>query len=245
MTTKIDRFFTKSARFYDAIYGFKDYEEAARKLRELALGKVPDARALLDVGCGTGQHLGYLQKHYAVAGLDVSAELLAVARERLPDVPLLQADMVDFSFGRRFDIVTCLFSAIAYVETLERMRAAVANMAAHLNPGGVLVVEPWVYPKRYRTGTITANHVDQPDLKISWMYTSEQQGQVSVLDIHYLVGTPERVEYFTEGHRMGLFTHDEYLDAFRSADLNVSYDPEGLFGRGVYVACAPSALKGT
>ncbi len=226
--------FTRSARFYDALYSFKDYEKASRTLHALVREYAPGARTLLDVGCGTGRHLEYLREYYEVEGLDIGAELLEVAQARLPGVPLHRADMAAFCLDRTFGVVACLFSAIAYVRTPDRMRAAVAGMAQHLEPGGMLVVEPWVSPDRYWTGTITANHVDASDLKITWMYTSERDGNETVLDIHYLVGTPDRVEHFTEEHRMGLFTHEEYMDAFRRAGIEPSYDSSGLFGRGMY-----------
>jgi hypothetical protein len=43
------------------------------------------------------------------------------------------------------------------------------------------------------------------------------------------------VSYFTERHEIGLFTDEEYLRAFQSAGLKVSYDAHGLFGRGMYL----------
>ena len=185
-----------------------------------------------------------LQSHLdVVEGLDISSDLLAVAQKRLPGVPLHRADMVDFALGRRFDMIICMFSAISYVETQERMRAAVANMAAHLRPGGLLIVEPWFSPEKYWINTITANHFDSPELKISWMYTSRREKQVAILDIHYLVGTSECIEYFSEQHRMGLFTNDEYVKAFRSAGLEVTYDPEGPRKRGLFVARLPDRPK--
>jgi SAM-dependent methyltransferase len=147
--------------------------------------------------------------------------------------------MTSFQLDRRFDVVTCLFSAIAYVETHERMRAAVACMARHLEPGGLLVIEPWFEPDQYWTGTITSNHVDRDDLKIAWMYTSQREGRVSVLDIHYLVGTSAGVDGFTETHRLGLFTRAEHMDALRAAGLDASHDPGGLFGRGLYLGRRP------
>src|SRR5438067_67243 len=139
--------FTRSAQLYDAIYSFKDYEGEATRLDELIRERKPDARTLLDVACGTGKHLEYLRTRYDVEGLDLDPELLAIARERLPDVPLHEGDMRDFDLGRRFDAVTCLFSAIGYMLTVEELAAAVASMARHLEPGGVLLVEPWLEPE--------------------------------------------------------------------------------------------------
>jgi hypothetical protein len=55
---------------------------------------------------------------------------------------------------------------------------------------------------------------------------------------HYLVGTPEGVEHLTEDHELGLFTVEEMLGFFEQAGLAVHYDPEGIFGRGLYVARA-------
>jgi SAM-dependent methyltransferase len=233
--------FTESAEFYDALYAFKDYGAASGALEEIVRRHRPGARSLLDVGCGTGRHLEHLRGRYDVEGLDLNPKLLEVARRRCPGVPFHEADMADFQLGRRFDVVACLFSAIGYVKTLPRMRSAVAAMARHLEPGGLLVVEPWFAPDRYWTGTITANFVDQPDLKIAWMYTSEREGDVSVLDIHYLVGRPAGVELLRERHEIGLFTHEEHLDAFRRADLEVHHDPVGLFNRGLYVGLAGGA----
>lgn len=236
--------FIRSARFYDALYGFKDYAAASEKLHAIIRRHCPRAKRLLDVGCGTGRHLAYLQTAYDVEGLDLNPDLLALARARCPGVAFHEGDMVDFALNRRFDVVTCLFSAIGYVRTLARMQAAILNMARHLEPGGLLVVEPWFTPDRYWTGTITTNFVDEPDLKIVWMYASEVEGRVSVLDQHFLVGTPGapgRVEHFTERHELGLFTHEEQMEAFGRAGLEARHDPEGLFKRGLYLGLRPAA----
>jgi SAM-dependent methyltransferase len=227
--------FTRSASFYDALYAFKDYAAAAGQLHDLIGRLAPGARSLLDVGCGTGRHLEELGRWYAVEGLDIDPQMVTVARGRLPGVPVHQADMSDFDLARQFDVVTCLFSAIAYVRTPDRLGASLISMARHLRPGGLLLMEPWVSPDRYTLGRVTANFVDEPELKIAWMYTSEIEGHVSVFDINYLIGTPSGIEHFTERHEMGLFTEQEYMGAIEAAGLEATYSPEGPFGRGLYL----------
>jgi ubiquinone/menaquinone biosynthesis C-methylase UbiE len=74
--------FTESARFYDALYGFKGYGAAVTYLRGVLDEAAPQAASLLDVGCGTGRHLQLLRDRYEVEGLDLNPALLDVARER-------------------------------------------------------------------------------------------------------------------------------------------------------------------
>ncbi len=112
-------------------------------------------------------------------------------------------------------------------------------MSDHLLPGGVLIVEPWFTPEQWKPGRVSALFVDQPDLKISRMNISEVEGNLSFFVFHYTVGTPQGIEYFTERHELGLFTHEEYLEAFRKAELEVIHDPEGLDGRGLYIGLKP------
>jgi SAM-dependent methyltransferase len=228
--------YTRSVQFYDALYHFKDYASAAKQLHTILQQHHPTAKTLLDVACGTGKHLEYLRDYYRVEGLDLSPDMLKIARQRCPGVPFHRASMIDFRLEYGFDVITCLFSSVAYVKTRENLEKTVVSMVRHLRPGGVVVIEPFFSPENYWTGTITANFVDEPDLKIAWMYTSDPpQDRVAVLNIHYLVGTPESVDHFEERHELGLFTHEEYLNAFRGAGLEVTHDSEGLFGRGMYL----------
>ncbi len=187
------------------------------------------------MACGTGGHVAGLARHYEVEGLDLDDGLLEVARRRHPEVTFHRADMVDFDVGRRFDAVVCLFGSVGYVRTLERLRAAVGNMARHLHAGGVLLLEPWLGPDVYKAGRPFAVFVDEPDLKVARLNVTAVKGSCSVLDFHYLVATPQGVESARERHVLGLFTDDQYRSALEEAGLEVHHDAEGLAGRGLYL----------
>jgi hypothetical protein len=148
---------------------------------------------------------------------------------------LHHADMTDFNLGSTFDVVTCLFSAIGYVKTLDNLSRAIQCMAQHLSAGGVLLIEPWFTPETWRPGTVHARFIDEPDLKMARINTSFVEGRLSSMDMHYLIGTPAGTEHYVERHELGLFTSDEMTHALTTCGLEVAYDATGLTGRGLYI----------
>jgi SAM-dependent methyltransferase len=230
----------RSARLYDTIYAFKDYAAESAQLHALIQQRkqIP-GNTLLDVACGTGAHLAHLRQHYAVQGLDVDPEQLRVARERCPGVTFHQGDMVNFDLGQSFDVVLCLFGSIGYVKTAARLQQTIQRMAHHVRPGGLVIVEPWLTPETYHAGRPYAVFIDQPQLKIARMNVTTIEGDLSILNFHYLVATPDGVEHFAERHELCLFSHDDYLTAFRLSHLEVTHDPEGLIQRGLYIGLRP------
>lgn len=228
--------FSKTAALYDVIYHWKDYAAESEKLHAIIQQyKQAAGNRLLDVACGTGKHLEHLRGWYTVEGLDLDAELLKVAAERLPDVPLREGDMLDFDLGRSFDVVTCLFGSVAYSGTLARLRAAVANMARHVAPGGLLIIEPFLFTENFTPGKISLQTAEVPGLSIARMTVSRTEGEAAYFSFNYLVGTEAGVQYYEEEHILGVFTRQEYQEALEAASLDARFDDEGLMGRGLFV----------
>ncbi|HEY8298334.1 MAG TPA: class I SAM-dependent methyltransferase [Candidatus Baltobacteraceae bacterium] len=234
--------FTQSAKYYDALYKAlgKDYATEAQRISEIVADrKRSDGNALLDVACGTGKHLEALRDRFAAEGLDIDRNLLAIASERNPGLPMHLADMISFNLGKRFDAILCLFGSIGYAPNLVRLEQTLQTFAKHLKPGGVVVLEPWFTPEQWDDGHVNALYVDEPGLKIARMNVSRRDGNVAVLHFHYMVASRDGIRNFTEPHRITLFTHEQYANAFRNARLTVSFDEIGLTGRGLFVGTAP------
>jgi SAM-dependent methyltransferase len=227
--------FSKSAAYYDAIYSFKDYAAEAVEVQGLIEKRNADARTLLDVACGTGLHLQHLAGAFEVEGIDLDAGLLEIATERVPNVPFHEGDMRNFDLGKTFDAVTCLFSSIGYVGGPDELALTFERFAHHLNPGGVVVVEGWFSPDEWNEGHIGSVFVDKPELKLARMNVARSRGRMSIVDLHYLVGTLEGIEHFIEPHELYLFMPEEYVTALEATGLAVEHDPDALMGRGVYI----------
>jgi SAM-dependent methyltransferase len=231
------------ADLYDAIYFHtgKDYDGEGRALRDLIEKHNSKTRSLLDVGCGTGQHLTRFRQHYRVEGADLDPGMLLHARSRLgPDVPLHLADMVEFDLGKRFDVVTSLFSAIGYVRTVPRLRRAVKSLANHLQPGGLLIVEPWFHPETWKGEGpgVYASFVDEPGLKVARFGVNHRRGRLTTLNHRFLVATTDGFQSLREKLVLRLFTDAEYRRAFELAGLRVEHDRKGIAGRGLYLGFA-------
>jgi hypothetical protein len=147
--------------------------------------------------------------------------------------------MTDFDLNKKFDVIVCLFSSIGYVKTKTRLKQALKTMSQHLLPGGVLLIEPWFTPEQWNPGRAFMTQVSKPDLKVVRMSHSGQRGKISKLEFQYLIGTSKGIEHAVEMHELGLFTHKEYMDAFKGAGLITTHDAEGLDGRGLYIGSKP------
>ncbi len=99
---------------------------------------------LLDVGCGTGVLLDKVVDTYPdieTTGVDMSPEMLKVARRRLPDgVELLEADATDLPFDDdSFDLVVST-SAFHHID---RPQIALEEIHRVLDVSGTLVLTDW------------------------------------------------------------------------------------------------------
>lgn len=240
-----DKSYTKmTADVYDAIYAKKNYETEAVALKGLiAYHKQSDGNELLDVACGTGLHLPYIIDDFVVTGVDLSEQQLEKAKQRLPNISFNQGDMRNFDLHRQFDVVTCLFSSIGYVHPYEELQVAVANMVKHLKPGGVLVIEPWLQPGVFDPGRLPHTEVGElPERKLKVTRTAHNalEGNISVMNMHHVVESPEGTREFTEEHRLALYSHEEYEQAFIATGVSFVQDEQGLSGRGLYIGVKPA-----
>ncbi|MCB1038091.1 MAG: class I SAM-dependent methyltransferase [Acidimicrobiales bacterium] len=105
------------------------------------IGELLDDRGSrwLDVACGTGW---FLSQFPAVerTGLDLSPAMVELARERNPGADIAEGSYLEphDAWVGGFDLVSCMWFAYAYVDTVDQVEDVVANLARWTAPGGTV-----------------------------------------------------------------------------------------------------------
>jgi ubiquinone/menaquinone biosynthesis C-methylase UbiE len=235
---KTQTIFKSLAKYYDLLYGWKDYKKEVETIRELVRTyKTSPGTDLLEVACGTGKHAELLRNDFSIVAVDLNEDMLCIARRRCKGVSFQRADMVSLDLGREFDVVLCLFSSIGYVRTHARLKKTLANFSRHLKVGGVAIIEPWWTKSGYKVGAITMTTAGNDDVKIARQSVSKLRGNVSVMDLHYLIAERGKsVTHHVDRHELGLFERGDMLDLMREAGLQAHFLEQGLMrGRGLYI----------
>jgi SAM-dependent methyltransferase len=133
------------APVYDDFTAHHNYEAWIAMLLELAAenGLREGAARALDVACGTGKSFTpLLDRGWEVTGSDISASMVALAREKIGDrVPIEIVDMREMPVLGSFDIAFCIDDAINYLHSAEELTAALRGVAANLEPDGLLIFD--------------------------------------------------------------------------------------------------------
>jgi ubiquinone/menaquinone biosynthesis C-methylase UbiE len=230
------------AGYYDLIYSFKDYRKEAVRVKALVSKyKKSEGNQLLDVACGTGHHLEYLKDEFVCTGVDVSSEILEVARKNVEGVVFEQRDMTTLNLDRKFDVITCLFSSIGYVKTYSNLEKTIQNFAKHLKNGGTVLIEPWFTKSTYIPGSPHMETYDGKNVKIARLSVAKVRKNLSVIDMHYLIAEKDRgVKHFVDRHEMGLFEVDMTLKIMKAAGLQSKFLKHGLMpSRGMFIGINP------
>jgi SAM-dependent methyltransferase len=143
--------------FYDAV--MDDPAPRAKQVIDWVSRYLPHASSLLELGCGTGSILARLTSIPSLTGLDLSPEMLAVAREKVPGARLIEDDMKTFSMEERFDVVICVFDTLNHLLAFGDWQAMFDVVHDHLTEAGLFIFDvntlgelrrlgeepPWVY----------------------------------------------------------------------------------------------------
>ncbi len=138
--------FKDYAKIYDLIYQDKDYAaETGYVLSVIDRHRVLDSKALLELGCGTGNYSAkFSEKGYEVTGLDLSEDMIAIAENRsIADAKFMQGDIRHYKLHKTFPLIVSLFHVFSYLNSDTDVKDFFARAYDHLEKDGLLVFDFW------------------------------------------------------------------------------------------------------
>lgn len=143
--------------YYRRILPFYEKESLSRAHLNFwrAIAREVRPRRILEIGAGLGRITAELSRIAPAVGLDVSLEMLAIARRRrFRQARFVAADARRVVFGRGFDLIVAPGDPLSHMTTLDDRKRALRAVARQLLPGGVFVLEG-LYRRRHEAASPT------------------------------------------------------------------------------------------
>lgn len=235
--------FNDFAKYYDLIYKDKDYEKEVDFLENIFESIHYEPQKILEVGCGTGNYTKILlERGYKVTGLDVSKNMLKIARKKCA-CKFINGDIRDIIINEKFDACIAMFAVIGYITINSDIIKALNNIHRHLKPKGVFVFDVWnglavmrILPEQ-RVKDVKNNkariirvaipnlrsfdHICEVNYKLlildKWNNTFNEINEKHIVRFYF----PQEIRYYLESTGFELLRICPFLDLARKIDKNV------------------------
>ena len=130
--------YTNLSAIYEAMYqSFINYQEEYNFYSSL-LTKYK-CNALLEIGCGSGNLASrFAQGGFNYTGMDLSDDMLGIAKKNNPQAVFINGDMRDFNLQAKVDACIITGRTISYLITNKDVAATFTTISKNLNSSGII-----------------------------------------------------------------------------------------------------------
>lgn len=222
------------ASVYDAIMDDSLYDKWTDfSLRHLP--KTNEKKNLLELACGTGiQSLRFSQAGFNVTGLDLSHDMLAIARKRAEaghqKIHFIEGNMLDLSEVGQYDFVTCYSDSICYMQDEVEVGDVFKEVYNCLNPDGIFIFD---VHSTYQTDEVFSGysyHENAEDFAMVWDSYEDDAPHSVVHELTFFIkdndGRFTRHDEVHEERTYDILTYDILLEqaGFKSFQIFADFE---------------------
>ena len=182
-----------------------------------------EVKTLLHLGCGGG-HNGYtFKKYFKVTSLDISEDMLGLAKKLNPEVNYKYGDMRTIRLEEKFDAVTILDS-INYIKTVEDLQRTFITAYEHLKPGGVFLTFVEQIAGQFKQNNTTYSTHSKGDVEITFVendYDADPTDTSYEATFVYLIRVGGKLEIHNDCHLCGIFKLETWLELLKTTGFEV------------------------
>ncbi len=224
------------AYIYDELMEDAPYDKWVQYLSERLSAFGITGNSLLDLGCGTGElSLRLVREGFAVTGVDLSADMLAVARAKAQEenlyIPFYQQDMAELEGFGQFDVIGIFCDSLNYLCSEEKVKQTFTKTFQHLKRGGVLFFDVHSVFKMneiFMNQTFTVNG-DQ--LAYIWNcfpgdFPDSVEHELSFFVLDERTGKYDRIDEFHQQRTFPIKQYKEWLEqaGFEVAEITADFE---------------------
>lgn len=186
------------AKMYDALMDDVNYQEWADYIDAMLQKNGCPGKRLLDLGCGTGNiSIPLAQKGYQVTGVDLSAEMLDIARSKSEAAGLVidwqQQDLTELQLlddadaEPVFDAIIATFDVFNHLTSPEDLQMLFHSLNPFLADEGILMFD---VQTPYKLQEYLGNHIftlHRDDIEYIWENHFDEESQICTMDITFFV----------------------------------------------------------
>lgn len=195
-----------------------DYDKWFGKIQDLLGNDKENIKNILELGCGTGNITQRLLEYgYEVVGVDISGEMLSIAKEKLGNfsqkVIFMQQDVCDFDFDiYEIDMILAVNDLINYITDVADLKNLFAFCYEHLRNGGILLFD---ISSKYKIENILSNNVFfEEDEDYCMIWQNSYDNDEKVIDMYIDIFKKKQgglYERYQEEHTQRAYDEDEIV----------------------------------
>lgn len=212
------------ALFYDRLTENADYKVRSDYISNFFSQYGNGGKRVLDLACGTGTLCSlFNKKGYNVTGVDLSPDMLTVAKAKCPDSQFICADISDFNVDEKFDFCTCTLDSINHLENINAVKKCFMSVYNCLDAGGIFVFDVNTI---YKHNEILAENTfvfDEDDFFLSWDNEALGNNRVRIL-LDFFVFNGKNYDRFSEEFVEIAYSVDDLVSALENFEIIGIYD---------------------
>jgi SAM-dependent methyltransferase len=235
------KIFNTYSDYYDLLYSDKDYASEVEYIDQLIHKHYPNAKSILNLGCGTGNHDFFLARHgYQVTGVDFSENNIKKAKNKLlnsnfkdAELNFTNGDIRTIRLEKKFDIVLALFHVISYQISNDDIKAAFSTAKAHLCNNGIFIFDCWYGPAVLTDRpTVRLKDIENEHISIRRIAEPEMFPNENRVHVNYLLILKEKsnnqMSEIRETHKMRYLFKPEIENMLNQAGFELLHCKEWM-----------------
>lgn len=212
------------AFIYDELMNEVDYDGWVKYIEDIIKSENAKVQNILELACGTGNMtIPLTKKNYDIAAIDISEEMLSVAREKAEkegvELVLLQQDLAELDFDiPNLDCILCACDGFNYITYDDDLEHVFKKSYELLKKDGLFIFDISSF---YKLSTILGNNMygeNREDIAYMWQnYFDDEENLVEMELAFFIKDEDGKFERFEEVHQQRAYTEEEIIELLKVA----------------------------